>query len=30
MWEEGERIYGIPGVHNNFPIFIGSLYYYLF
>ena len=19
MWEEGARIYGIPGVHNNFP-----------
>ena len=20
MWEEGARIYGTPGVHNNFPI----------
>ena len=20
MWEEGVRIYGTPGVHNNFPI----------
>ena len=19
MWEEGARIYGTPGVHNNFP-----------
>ena len=19
MWEEGVRIYGTPGVHNNFP-----------
>ena len=19
MWEGGARIYGIPGVHNNFP-----------
>ena len=21
MWEEGVRIYGTPGVHNNFPLF---------
>ena len=21
MWEEGVRIYGTPGVHNNFPGF---------
>ena len=20
MWEDGVRIYGIPGVHNNFPL----------
>ena len=20
MWKEGVRIYGIPGVHNNFPV----------
>ena len=20
MWEDGARIYGTPGVHNNFPI----------
>ena len=22
MWEEGARIYGTPGVHNNFPLSI--------
>ena len=24
MWEEGVRIYGTPGVPNNFPDFIGK------
>ena len=24
MWEEGARIYGTPGVHNNFPLEVGS------
>ena len=22
MWEEGARIYGTPGVHNNFPVLL--------
>ena len=23
MWEEGVRIYGTPGIHNNFPLLRG-------
>ena len=35
MWEEGVRIYGTPGVHNNFPhmytyVFLFSLYIYIY
>ena len=29
MWEEGVRIYGTPGVPNNFPLNIAYIKYFL-